>query len=600
MSSKSKSKGPKKSHPSHTEKAPGIPQPDRFKTTVSIVQACSLVGLTIVTTNLLQSSISPVYGSLAANQYHDRLIISALFLAGLTHRWLNGSGQSWAQLLAVLLLSVPSAVFFLAQFSRQLGPRLGPLITGLVSTLPLTLISAIAACKRRGLRNNGVSSSNVDRQWTSYEIITSLAVVASFTSHWFSATLQQWMRNYISDSKLLCYYLLALFQASLFPSKYLLLAAFPTLHTVLYTAHIPSTYTNGLLNATLHNHGYSLVARQESVTGYISVLDNAKDGFRVMRCDHSLLGGEWHPPPGKQSGMREPVYAIFVMLEAVRLVQSAARPSPPAYDSTQKEAQENALVIGLGIGTTPSALIAHGIDTTILEIDPTVHAFAIKYFNLPSNHTSIIQDATLWVDDHTTNTKNHSTYNYIIHDVFTGGAEPIDLFTAEFLHRLKDLLKADGVIAINYAGDLNLPTAARVVRTVLEVFPTCRLFREEPAPTTTATTKNAGRRATLPDFTNMVLFCRKVPGAFTFRKPTEADYLGSGAREYALLPRHEVDSSSFFPPSAENVEGEGEEDVIIRKKNTRRKEVEKAQLESAMGHWGVMRSVLPDAVWENW
>lgn len=98
----------------------------------------------------------------------------------------------------------------------------------------------------------------------------------------------------------------------------------------------------------------------------------------------------------------------------------------------------------------------------------------------------------------------------------------------------------------------------------------------------------------------MVLFCRKVPGAFTFRKPTEADYLGSGAREYALLPRHEVDSSSFFPPSAENVEGEGEEDVIIRKKNTRRKEVEKAQLESAMGHWGVMRSVLPDAVWENW
>ncbi|KAI4197590.1 MAG: hypothetical protein LQ350_005823 [Teloschistes chrysophthalmus] len=397
------------------------------------------------------------------------------------------------------------------------------------------------------------------------------------------------MRKYISNSNLLSYYLLALFQVFLFPSKYLLFAALPLLHTVFYTAHIPFPYSDHILNATLHDHGYSLVARQESVTGYISVLDNVKDGFRVMRCDHSLLGGEWHPQPGMRSGLREPVYAIFVMLEAVRLVEPAAGPSAAADD----KGQENALVIGLGIGTTPSALIAHGVDTTILEIDPVVHAFATKYFNLPTNHTPIIQDATLWVSNkNTTNpTKTHTEkYNYIIHDVFTGGAEPIDLFTVEFLTALKNHLKVNGVIAINYAGDLNLPTAARVVRTILEVFPTCRIFREEAAPapapsSTTTTTTNS-------DFTNMVLFCRKVPGAFTFRKPTPRDFLGSGAREYALLPRHEVDSSKFFLP------GKGED--VIREKNKRSEEVEKAQLESAMGHWGVMRRVLPDGVWENW
>ena len=41
-----------------------------------------------------------------------------------------------------------------------------------------------------------------------------------------------------------------------------------------------------------------------------------------------------------------------------------------------------------------------------------------------------------------------STYDYIIHDVFTGGAEPIDLFTREFIMGLSDLLTPDGIIAI--------------------------------------------------------------------------------------------------------------------------------------------------------
>lgn len=40
------------------------------------------------------------------------------------------------------------------------------------------------------------------------------------------------------------------------------------------------------------------------------------------------------------------------------------------------------------------------------------------------------------------------SYDYIIHDVFTGGAEPVPLFTEGFLAGLRDLLKPDGVVAI--------------------------------------------------------------------------------------------------------------------------------------------------------
>ena len=129
------------------------------------------------------------------------------------------------------------------------------------------------------------------------------------------------------------------------------------------------------------------------------------------------------------------------MLEAVRLVETNdGQPRRPDSEST-------ALNIGLGIGTAPGALIAHGINTTIVELDPVVYNFAAKYFGLPSNHTRVIGDAVHLVDD--AQARNLSTkYDYIIHDVFTGGAEPVDLFTLEFLAGLKYLLKKDGVIAI--------------------------------------------------------------------------------------------------------------------------------------------------------
>lgn len=70
----------------------------------------------------------------------------------------------------------------------------------------------------------------------------------------------------------------------------------------------------------------------------------------------------------------------------------------------------------------------------------------MKYFELPANHTIAIEDATGFVS--TESIDHPQAYDYIIHDVFTGGAEPTPLFTVEFLQGLEKLLKDDGVIAI--------------------------------------------------------------------------------------------------------------------------------------------------------
>lgn len=100
---------------------------------------------------------------------------------------------------------------------------------------------------------------------------------------------------------------------------------------------------------------------------------------------------------------------------------------------------------GLGIGTTPSAFVTHGVNTTVVEIDPVVHEFASKYFDLRENNPPAIADAVSYTAGLV---ESQQTYDYIVHDVFTGGAEPVDLFTLEFLQGLGALLKPDGVIAI--------------------------------------------------------------------------------------------------------------------------------------------------------
>ena len=92
------------------------------------------------------------------------------------------------------------------------------------------------------------------------------------------------------------------------------------------------------VNQRLASEGYAVVDRQESVTGYISVLENVKDSFRALRCDHSLLGGEWlNYPTGNAPRLKEPIYAIFVTLEAVRLAQ------PVGQDQLGDKSAEEAL-----------------------------------------------------------------------------------------------------------------------------------------------------------------------------------------------------------------------------------------------------------------
>ncbi|KAJ5573984.1 Spermine/spermidine synthase family protein [Penicillium hispanicum] len=515
--------------------------------------------------------LSPVYGSLPAHIFHGYGV--AIFAGAgwfLKDQIQKRLGRLAAYMLPVLAFWTPTLQYFLMQQSSKLGNPAGPVITELCGYYPLLLLTVAIAGKQIQAALNLESQGDL--------VVEHVPLLGSYLIYSFAEHLAKSILSYaigftVVFSRAGMQLIIAvLYSVIVPPSKLLVLVVPSLLFSLTSDVHLGGI---GGVNSALQAEGFTLLARQESYTGYLSVLEDEQNGFRVMRCDHSLLGGQWTKlEPAYRPKVEDPIYAVFVMLEAVRLVE-------PDDGSRRVDADSKALVIGLGIGTTPAALMKHGIDTTIVELDPVVHKFATEYFNLPSNHVAAIEDATKFVQRAHESTPSPQ-YDYIIHDVFTGGAEPAELFTIEFLKDLGALLKDDGVIAINYAGDLTLYPTGLVVRTIQAVFPSCRIFREHAVSQDEAN----------PNFTNMVLFCKKSSSTpVRFRDPVPNDFLRSSLRETHLVPKHELDPSMFA-----TIPERGRRFLVAKEVGR----LHKFQDRGALEHWEIMREVLPHAVWENW
>ncbi len=296
-------------------------------------KAAELLTLAAVCSPISQLSLSPVYGSIPPSAYHLRMTAVAIFLAWAARQRIpNYIPKVIINYLPILAFLVPTIQFVLFKYSGQLGPIYGPLLTELLTYFPLLFISMI-----------GVATFLDDFDWkrkagdTMPAIISYglFSVVQKASSHFIIRNMGSSMIFTRSGLQ----FIVATFYTLLFPSKFIIFAVLPLLHSAVYNPHMPLQQNTNVLNSTLQVQGYSLVARQESLTGYISVLDNIKDGFRVLRCDHSLLGGEWlHHQDNSILKSREPIYAIFVMLEAVRLVEAQSTKSGVVIPDNEKHA----------------------------------------------------------------------------------------------------------------------------------------------------------------------------------------------------------------------------------------------------------------------
>jgi hypothetical protein len=568
-------------------KTPQLPASTVLK---NVGRAAIILLIAGVASPVSQLNLSPVFGSIPASLHHQRAMTFTALGALFVRRGLkNYVSAGVAGYIAIIAYWAPVIQCLLFAHSATLGIEYGPMVIESLTYFPLLFLSVYAAADL--LDTVDLSRFSLPPSLSEATLPIASYFTVSSVAKFSSALLPGFVGQHIYLTRIGLQMLLATTSAFVTPSRLIFLAFPAILHTIWMNPHNPSEHGFQMANSTLLSNNYTLLARQESLTGYVSVLENyADNSFRLMRCDHSILGGEWLVTPEAYKlgqRQRESIFAVFVLLEAVRLVEDpdiSLKSVPRALDIKPiPDSEKSALVIGLGIGTAPNALIAHGLNTTIVELDPVVHEYATKYFNLSPNHTPVIRDAVSFVAEQSVAAPK--SYNYIIHDVFTGGAEPVYLFTTEFMEGLSALLKDDGAVAINYAGDLSLGSTRLVLNTIHAVFPACRLFRDTPpAP---------DHKEGDADFINMVIFCVKNDGgrgrdAISFREATTKDFMGSIARKNFLQPNEKLEVKYEYN-KAEGVMGRG--DVG---------ELEKFHEEGAVSHWRIMRTVLPDAIWEMW
>jgi spermidine synthase len=96
------------------------------------------------------------------------------------------------------------------------------------------------------------------------------------------------------------------------------------------------------------------------------------------------------------------------------------------------------------------------MNVSAVEIDPVVHQFAEDYFGLPKlKGTVAYEDGRTFIER---SVKTVEKWDYIVHDVFSGGSVPGHLFTTEIWASTKSVLAENGVLAVvcirQYVADL--------------------------------------------------------------------------------------------------------------------------------------------------
>lgn len=197
---------------------------------------------------------------------------------------------------------------------------------------------------------------------------------------------------------------------------------------------------------TAEDSNYQTRFEQESLYGWVRVVDNDKENFRLLMMDASTIGA-----------------ASISHGENALSYQEVVTHLPRLAPGMQR-----ALLIGQGAGHMAIALKQFGIETDTLEIDPVVAEAARAYFDYKPTGKTIIGDARYEIR------KLEGPFDLVIMDVFTGGSEPVHLLTVESIRQLQSLLSDNGIVALNFVAfyeNGHNTALASVAKTLAQVFP---------------------------------------------------------------------------------------------------------------------------------
>ena len=226
------------------------------------------------------------------------------------------------RLLPLVALWIPVVQFGLGKWSGLLTASWGPLVTEGLTLFPLVAVAV--ACVATEL-------DGADLSWFPGWVADAAPGLGAYgffklAQRVVGGLAEGYVGRTVGNTRMGMEVVLGASYALVAPSKLLLWTVPALLHTALLNTHVPTSMALARLNSGLAPAGYVVLDRAESITGYVSVVESPKEGYRVMRCDHSLLGGEWVKFLGqgqfKGNQVAEPIYGVFAMLEAVRLVKT--------------------------------------------------------------------------------------------------------------------------------------------------------------------------------------------------------------------------------------------------------------------------------------
>ena len=263
-----------------------------------------------------------------------------------------------------------------------------------------------------------------------------------------------------------------------------------------------SGYAKTLQAAT----GFKVQHAEESVYGWVRVVDDQRYGVRLLLSDSSVLSAMALNTGQTLLGYQQ----IIGLLPLFR---------PSAHD---------ALLIGLGGGHIARDLKSKGLATVdTIEIDPAVAEASLKYFNFKPTGEFIVGDGRYEIQ------RLHKKYDFIIHDCFTGGTEPTHMLTIEMLQQLRGLLSEQGILALNYVGFTKgegTKAVASVYKTLKQVLPNISVYITDKA-----------------EFTDFIFLASEQPVALDHSLPDERVQWLVG-HEYALSETDGIIISDDFNP----------------------------------------------------
>ncbi len=134
-----------------------------------------------------------------------------------------------------------------------------------------------------------------------------------------------------------------------------------------------------------------------------------------------------------------------------------------------------ALVIGLGGGAFPNALIDADWQVQAVEIDPHVVSLARKHFDLSLPVT--IEDGRRFLN------RTSDTYSLIVLDVYRGELLPAHLFSEQAFHRMAMRLTSEGLLAVNLIGQPHDDAVRAILAAAMASFAHVQLFAPDRGAT---------------------------------------------------------------------------------------------------------------------